>query len=235
MAGSKLLTGQERCEMTAIPGQLLDCTQIQAIPSLRTNNGGASFQIPESPDFLSFPIHIDALNRAIVLTSKPLSRKYEKQMEIFQSTNAQLLQFLKSDAFTYEETGNTATTMFFDKQDNTLVAYCSTKCSALKIRGEKIFSLCPCVEIAVLCVDDRYRFKGIGQAIIKHILQDVIKIRKIAGVQLVTLFSLPDAVEFYEMLDFRKLEKDMKVLYAPVHKICVPMYFILPGSDLSLK
>lgn len=230
MAGSKLLTSQDLCEMTAVPGELLDCTQIQAIPSFRTNNGSASFQIPDNPDILSFPIRIDVLNRSIVLASKPLSRKYEKQVETFQSTNSQLLQFLKTEAFIHEETGNTATTLFFDKQDNTLVAYCSTKCSALKVRGEKIFSLCPCVEIAVLCVDDRYRFKGIGQAIIKHILQDVIKIRKIAGVQLVTLFSLPDAVEFYEMLDFRKLEKDMKVLYAPVHKICVPMYFILPGS-----
>lgn len=235
MAGSKLLTGQELCEMTAIPGQLLDCTQIQAISSLRTNNGSTSFQIPDNPDFLSYPIRIDALNRSIVLTSKPLSRKYEKQIATFQSTNAQLLQFLKSDAFTYEETGNTATTMFFDKQDNNLVAYCSTKCSALKMKGEKIFSLCPCVEIAVLCVDDRYRFKGIGQAIIKHTLQDIIKIRKIAGVQLVTLFSLPDAVEFYEALDFHKLEKDMKMLSAPVHKICVPMYLILPGSELILK
>jgi len=52
MAGSKLLTGQELCEMTAIPGQLLDCAQIQAISPLRTNNGSTSFQIPDNPDFL---------------------------------------------------------------------------------------------------------------------------------------------------------------------------------------
>lgn len=222
MTRGKLLTSQDICEMTAIPGGLMEYTQLQV---------NTKHSVPDSPTILSSPIRIEALDRSILLVSRPLSHKYDKQIASFQSANIPLLQFLKTEAFAYEETGNTATTLFFDKQDDTLVAYCSTKCSTIKIRGDKIFCLCPCVEIAVLCVDDRYRFRGIGQAIIKHILQEILKIRKIAGVQLVTLFSVADAVEFYEMLEFRKLEKDMKLLYAPVHKTCVPMYFILPGSN----
>lgn len=221
MTRGTLLSSQDICEMTAIPGGLPDYSQFQV---------KAQYPVPDSSMTLSSPIRIDALDRSILLVSRPLSHKYDPQIAGFQSTNLQLLQFLKTDAFAYEEAGNTVTTLFFDKQDNTLVAYCATKCSTVKKRGDKIFCLCPCVEIAVLCVDDRYRFRGIGQAIIKHILQEILKIRKIAGVQLVTLFAVADAVEFYEMLDFRKLEKDMKLLYAPVHKTCVPMYVNLPGK-----
>lgn len=235
MTSGKLLTSQDICEMTAMPGELTECTRSQSIAFLGNIQNSDPFHLAGSPSFLSFPIRIDALNRSIVLSFKPLSRKYEKQIADFQSANIQLLHFLKTDAFDYEEAGNTSTTMFFDKKDNKLVAYCSTKCSALKIRGDKIFSLCPSVEIAVLCVDDRYRYMGIGQAIIKHILQEVYKIRKIAGVQFVTLFALEEAVEFYEKLDFRKLEKDMKILFAPVHKKCVPMYFTLPHSHLGKR
>lgn len=238
MSKGKVLTSQDLCEMTAVPGGLIECARSQAAIALfeRVAEYSKNFDLPsEAASPLSSPIRIDALNRSITITSEPLSRKHENEIINFKSTYTPLLQFLKTDAFAYEEIGNTSTTMFFDEGNNKLVAFCSTKCSSIKIKGNKLLSLCPSVEIAVLCVDDRFRYMGIGQAIMNHILQQIYRIRNLAGVQVVTLFAIPDAVAFYQNLNFRKIEKGMKIFYTPAHESCVPMYINLPRTDIDKR
>ena len=232
MNNSKILTRQNPCEMTAVPGGIMDCIRSETIIGtsdsfLALNN--SSFNFTKAP--LSFPIQIAAFNRSVTLTAKPLSYHYEHQIMSFKSACTPLLRFLKTDAFTYEEAGNTCTTLFFDEDDNKLVAFCSIKCSSLKVKGGKLLNLCPSVEIAVLCVDDQYRYMGIGQAIITHTLQQIYKIKKIVGVQFVTLFALPDAVAFYQKLNFHKLSKIVKIFYALGHEGCIPMYLPLSHAN----
>lgn len=231
MIKSNILTTQNVCEMTAVPGGILECVRSRATIAL-LDDFTASKSIGNydlSRNIASLPIQIDALNQSITLLFQPLSHEYKNQIMSFKSSYTPLLEFLKTDAFAYEEAGNTRTTLFFSKSDNTLVAFCSIKCSALKLKGHKILSLCPCVEIAALCVDDRYRYMGIGQAIINHTIQQIYSIKKLVGVQLVTLFAVPDAVLFYKKLNFRKLTKGVKIFYSPAHQFCVPMYLPLPN------
>lgn len=224
--------------MTAVPGGIIEYADSQTVSALLNNfavHGDCFDQLTKPAIPLFFPIRIDGLNRSITLTSRPLSRKYEKQIMRFKSTNTLLLQFLRSIAFSYEETGNTCTTLFLDESDNTLVAFCSTKCSSLKVKGNDILSLCPCVEIAALCVDDRYRYMGIGQTIIRHIIQQICNIKITVGVQLIILFALPEAVQFYLKLNFRKITHGMKIFYSPMHEGCIPMYFTLPRIDIEKR
>jgi GNAT superfamily N-acetyltransferase len=224
-------------EMTAIPGGIIEWVDSQtltsmweAFPMVRTDNPKHPQELP----LLTDPIRIHPSNRSITLAHKPLSYEYQKQIMSFHSAYTPLLQFLQADAFHYEEIGNTCTTLFFANDTNELVGFCSTKCSSLKFKGEKIISLCPSVEVAALCIDDNYRYLGIGHAILNYTIQQVYTIQKIVGVQFITLFALPEAVAFYQKCDFCKLEKGIKVLYTSAHKYCIPMYFALPHYSSEL-
>jgi GNAT superfamily N-acetyltransferase len=229
MNSEDIIGSRNTWEMTAIPGGIIEWVDSQAAASILEGLPIVSSVSPKSLrdlPLLTDPIKIDTLN--LTLTYKPLSYEYQKQIMSFNSAYTPLLQFLQTDAFLYEEIGNTCTTLFFESNANELVGFCSTKCSSLKVKGRKIISLCPSVEVAALCIDDHYRYLGIGQAIFNHTIQQIYKIQTIVGVQLITLFALPEAAAFYQKFGFRKLEKGMKVLYTSVHECCIPMYFPLP-------
>jgi GNAT superfamily N-acetyltransferase len=226
MIASKMLTSQTTCEMTAVPGGIIECVHIQP-PLITLQNFSKTF-IP-----LSSPLQIDRLNRSITLTSSPLSYEYKNQIMNFETSYSPLLKFLKRDAFIYEEVGNTCTTLFFEDSFHDLVGFCSTKCSSLKLEKKRLLSLCPTIEIATLCISDKYRYLGIGQAIMHHTIQQIYNIKKLVGIQLVTLFSLPKAVPFYQKLNFRKLAQGAKIFYTPAHECCIPMYLALPHITLN--
>lgn len=221
------------CEMAAVPGGFIlsagERTTIKILNDIQETGEHGKLSYRSNPLAIPIPIPINS-NQSIILTSKPLQYKYEKQIIGFQSKYAPLLDFLKKEAFAFEKMGNTHTTLFFNDADDHLVAYCATKCSCLKLEGQSIESLCPSLELAVLCVDERYRFKGIGEKIIQYLIYQASKMKNIAGVQIITLFAIPNAVGFYQRLKFRKLKDDMKILYAPAHKGCIPMYLPLPRS-----
>ena len=239
MSKGQLLTIQDACEMTAIPGGIMECARSQAafaiLGDFATLNISNVDDLPQKAPHISSPIQLETFNRSVSLIPKPLSHEYDNQIMIFKSTYTPLLQFLKVNTFAYEEAGNTCTTLYFDEDDDKLVAFCSIKCSSLKLKGDKVCSLCPSVEIAALCIDDKYRYRGIGQAIFNHTIQQIYEIKKIVGVQLITLFAIPDAVAFYQKLKFHKLAKGMKIFYSPAHERCVPMYLALPRTIIDKR
>lgn len=236
MATGEMLTSQTSCEMTAVPGGIIECVYSKA-PLIMSRDlfeaSSCNWDLPKAFVPLSFPLQIDALNRSLTLTSRPLSYEYKKQIMNFETSYSSLLKFLKRDAFIYEEAGNTRTTLFFDDSTHELVGFCSTKCSSLKLKEKRLLSLCPTIEIAALCISDKYRYMGIGQAIIHHTIQQVYSVKKIVGIQLVTLFSLRKAVPFYQKLNFRKLAPEAKIFYTPAHECCIPMYLPLPHITLD--
>lgn len=236
MSTEEILANDDICEMTAVPGGIIECVDNQAAISILRDSPIVNSDSPQYLQALSpltLPIRIDNLNRCITLTNKPLSYEYQNQIMNFKSAYAPLLQFLQTDSFLYEEIGNTCTTLFFENNTNELVGFCSTKCSSLKIKGTNVLSLCPSVEVAALCIDENYRYLGIGQAIFNHTIQQIYKIKNVVGVQFITLFALPESVPFYQKFDFRKLEKGMKVLYTAAHECCVPMYFNIPHITIK--
>lgn len=224
-------SGRDFCEMTVVPGGVIEYASDQSVVLGQGNQGmgpaGWYGKFKKPRPF--YPVWVAALNRTVALTPVALSHNYDERIRGFQTAYNPLLEFLKQKAFEYEQSGNTRTTLFLDGYSDKLVAFCSTKCSCLKVRGDKILSLCPSIEVAALCVDDRFRFKGVGQAIFRDILQRIHTIKNWTGVQMITLFAIPDAVGFYQKLNFRRLSKGMKILYSPAHLGCVPMY--LPLED----
>lgn len=226
-----MLISQTSYEMTAVPGGVIEYIPTQsplAILQDFPEANSCNWDLPEKSSPLSFPVQLDERIPTITLTYSSLSHDYENQIMNFKSVYLPLLQFLKTDAFLYEEMGNTHTTLFFDDIAHDLVGFCSTKCSSVKMKGNKLCSLCPTIEIAALCVSDEYRYMGIGQTILCHTLQQIYKIKNLVGVQLVTLFALPEAVAFYQKFKFCKLAKGAKIFCTPSHKHCIPMYLPLP-------
>lgn len=222
--------------MTAVPGGIIECIPPQAslamVRDLSASSSCDRNQAEKLPS-LSLPLQLDELNRTVTLTYSPLSQEFKDQIMCFKSACTPLLQFLKKDALIYEELGNTCTTLFFEESTHELVGFCSTKCSSLKMKGRKICSLCPSIEIAALCVSDKFRYMGIGQAILYHTIQQIYKIKQLVGVQVVTLFALPEAVAFYQKFSFRKLAKEVKIFYSPAHQRCIPMYLTLANIPLE--
>lgn len=166
----------------------------------------------------------------VSLEARPLSYMYQKQIQGFKSKHRPLREFLKKEAFSFEELGNTRTNLYFDKTSNKLVAYCAVKCACLQLKGYGMECLCPSVEVAALCVDERYRYKGIGESIIREVIHQACEVRRMIGVQLITLFAVPAAVGFYSGLGFQKIAGDSHILQSPSHKGCIPMYFALPRA-----
>jgi Acetyltransferases len=217
------------CEMTVIPGGMIEYVQIKT----ETRDNAYTVNLFTQNSLLPYPVRLDVLDKSITITNKPLSHNYDNQIANFKSSHLPLLHFLKNDSFACEKTGNACISLFFEQETSTLVAFCATKCSSLKVKGDKILSLCPSVEIAALCIDDRYRFQGIGQSILRHILYQINTIRNVVGVQFITLFAVQDAMNFYKKLGFKKLGHAGKVLFTSAHLRCVPMYITLPQININ--
>ncbi|MDF2569026.1 MAG: GCN5-related N-acetyltransferase [Sporomusa sp.] len=233
MSENIINTNSDACEMTVMPCIITKSTRTATITlenEYVTNN--YTVDLFTRPAYLLNSIRLDALNRSITIINKPLSHNYDSQITTFKSSYTPLLYFLKNDAFIFEKIGNTCTSLFFDQETSALVGFCSTKCSSLKVKGDSILSLCPAIEIAALCIDDSYRFQGIGQSILRHVLYQITTIKNVVGVQLVTLFAVPNAVDFYKKFGFKKLGAAGKVLYTSSHLRCVPMYIKLPQNEV---
>jgi hypothetical protein len=205
MTASKMLTSQTSCEMTAVPGGIIECVHTQSsLIKLRdpsqSSNDNRDLQKTFAP--LSSPLQIDRLNRSITLTFSPLSYEYKNQIMSFETSYSSLLKFLKRDAFIYEEVGNTCTTLFFEDSFHDLVGFCSTKCSSLKLKEKRLLSLCPTIEKAVLCISDKYRYMGIGQAIMYHTIQQIYNIKKWWEYNLLLYFPCQKLFPFIKSLTF---------------------------------
>lgn len=222
----------DMCEMTAVPGYLT--TRHCGYPVTVRDRQQPTHELLFSPvPPLSAPVPIATLNRSILLIDKPLSHAFDTQLAGFTSCCLPLLRFLQRDVFQYDAKGNTVTTLFFDQQASVLVAFCSTKCSSLKAKGDTPLCLCPSVEIVALCIDENYRYQGIGQAILRHLFHQVQTLRRNTGIQYLTLFALPDAVSFYRKSGFKKLGGSAKMLYSSAHIQCIPMYLPLPEVKIT--
>lgn len=222
-------------EMAVYPGSIIRCSAKELRDAVDADmQGNWCFSGATVDEDLAAPIYISELMRSVKLVSRPLTYGVEKHIAAFKSHNTYLLDFLRMDAMKLEEKGNTCTTLFFDKDSDTLVAFCSTKCSTVKVKGISVIpALRPTVEIALLCVDDRYRYKGIGQTILGYVLTEVKKIRQKVGIELITLFAIPAAVEFYKKNNFKELKGGVKIFHAPVHQKCTPMYLTLPPKRIG--
>ncbi|MDR3588361.1 MAG: GNAT family N-acetyltransferase [Negativicutes bacterium] len=173
---------------------------------------------------------------AISLQAYPLSGTYRQHIQEFQTAYKNIGNYLKDpgQAFEYETSGQARTTLFFDGAANRLAAYASLKCSSLRVQVDSLNAVVlPAVELVMLCVDDRYRRRGVGEAALSYLIRGLYEVKKRVGVRLVTLFAVKDAVDFYRRkFGFSELSQGLQMFLAPDYGSCVPMYLALPREQV---
>ncbi len=226
----------QTANITAASVGIMVCARNEAAAAILADlaNAGRDPDIMSQIQNQSNPPNPFSTERSIRLTAHPLSYQYQQQIRDFRTSNKAISHFIKTEAFSNEQTGQTRTTLYFDQVNNQLMAFSSIRCSALRVETSGRISIYPAIEIVILCVDDRYIRKGIGEAVLSYVLRSVNKMRESVGIQLVTLFSVKDAVNFYKRkFNFHELSQGMQVLYAPSYGTCVPMYLVLPANIIT--
>lgn len=167
-----------------------------------------------------------------------LNETYLKQLLTFECNNPYLEMYIKNKdyAFEHAQTGETKTFLLIDKATNFICAYTSIKCSSLRIE-EQIddrteIEIYPSVEIAMLAVDSKLERKGIGTKFLLYIINHINSLRKLVGVRAITLFAVPDKVEFYKKSKFKELVDGMDMYLHPSCDGCTPMYLALPRQEI---
>lgn len=141
--------------------------------------------------------------------------------------------YLKEFALKYAVIGEAKTHLVIDKKQNKLVGFFAIKCSSIKIEPPLTPHprLIPSVEISWFGVNAIYQKYGFGKKILAYII-DLINDMKanLLGVRMITLFAIPNVVEFYNKIGFEEATEDVEIFCNPGNEGCIPMFLILPTS-----
>lgn len=165
-----------------------------------------------------------------------ISDKHFRAMSDFECRESEMEDFLKNEAYQYDNEGEGNTYILSDESAN-IHAYYTVKANSLQIvdsnsRYEK-FRVFPAVEIARLAVDMKYEGSGIGSILLGYIMDEVNKVRDIIGIKYIFLFSVPCATRFYKTcnkvgIKFNEFPKGVQYLRdSNSQDDCVPLYITL--------
>lgn len=133
----------------------------------------------------------------------------------------------------------TVTFIVKDKNNNMVICYYSLSCSGLVLdhgTGNKI-TIYPAVEIKMFAIDENYQHMPYSDDTEEGNLSDMLFADVIAyiyrftdeqcGADKITLYSVPDAVNFYSRNGFNEFREFMKPSTSWFLDGCVPMYMDL--------
>lgn len=158
----------------------------------------------------------------------PISKEYQPLFKKFKCNLPKMDAFLREQALYYNELGEGKTFLLI--HDNQVIGYFTLKCSAIQIFDKEMTEEpreFPAIEISRLAVNYRYQKQGYGEKILAHALTTILDIKSnYCGVRFVTLFSVPDAVGFYEhTFEFEEAGEDVEIVYCEdSNKGCTYMY-----------
>lgn len=129
----------------------------------------------------------------------------------FNCGNEYIDEYFKNEALT----DNDAVTYCFwaDEHKHELVGIASLSCSGIIIKSSESFNISPAIEVKVFAVHERYQHVkfpdddagGKWSDYCWYYLMEVVDgITDVCGASHVVLYSVPDAVKFYERNGFRK-------------------------------
>jgi len=168
---------------------------------------------------------------------EPLAECHLSKAQYFYSNYWYLRKYIidKSKAYYDAKTGETKTFVVIDAGSEDVAAYFSLKCSSLRVEeqindDETEVNVYPTVEVVMFAVHSALLRKNIGTRVLAHIINYVGELRKKIGIRGITLFSVPDAVDFYKKFSFKVLSEDlgMEMYRSTDCEECVPMYLALP-------
>ena len=165
-----------------------------------------------------------------------ISDKHFRSLNEFECREEDMENFLKNEAYKYNEDGEGNTYILINESNN-IVAYYTLKANSLQIVDSESrymkYRVFPAVEIARLAVDMNYEAQGIGSSLLAHIIKEVNEVKKIMGIKYIFLFSVPSALRFYKTknkakVQFKEFPKGVEFLKDSLSQDdCTPLYITI--------
>ena len=160
----------------------------------------------------------------------------EDYLQNFQCGNPNIDRYFREEALNDE---NSSTYIFVDQNTDTLLACVSLCCTGIIFLSPSNFSIVehtvPAYEIAYFATNQQFQgqlFNGSGITISEKIMHIVINFINseccsLVNASKIVLYSVPEAVHFYEKCSFYSIESYMLRSNDPVVQNCIPMAFDL--------
>lgn len=164
-----------------------------------------------------------------------------RKISDFTCTEESMTDFLKSEAFECDSTGEGNTYLLKD-DTNKILGYYTIKCNAIQSHDEESiyneYKVYPAIEIARLAIDETCAGKGLGSILLAYIIQKVLELKEQVGIKYIFLFALPSAKEFYIRrnrigVNFLNFPDSVDFLTDSQEQGCEPLY--LPISEYDDK
>ena len=166
-------------------------------------------------------------------------------IEDFQSFQKDLEEFLKEDSLIHQEKLITKTFLWIEKSSQKLIGYLTICTDSIKLHNisDKLqtlldtksasFDFLPAIKIARVCVDNRYRSRGVGKLIITSCISSCLDTNKSVGCRFITLDSKhhedkdKDPREFYKKFGFEEMKLNKRERRRRDNNDTTPMYLDL--------
>lgn len=141
------------------------------------------------------------------VNAEKLSRIYD--VSKFDCGDDDLNDFIKNDAFMYQEKKLATTILFFYKEK--LIGFLSVSADSLKLNlqekegyniHQKRLEEVPAIKLARLAVDNKYQKQGIGTNILKWCIGYILNCSDLIAVRFITVDAYPKKLEFYNKFGF---------------------------------
>ncbi len=154
--------------------------------------------------------------KAEELRIEKLEPKHKELLISFQTSNKELKDFLVEDALKNHDIAVSTTYLWFYTPTNQLAAYTTLLTDSLRIGKTELekafvdkgvlYKSLPALKIGRLCVDDKFKGKGIGTQTTYFVMSVLLSVTDYAGCRFIVLDAKPEAVEFYKKLGFQILK-----------------------------
>ena len=142
--------------------------------------------------------------------------KVERLSKIYAVSNfdcgdEDLNDFIKNDAFTYQEKKLATTILFFFEES--LIGFFSAAADSLKLNldekesylfHQKKLEDVPAIKLARLAVDKNYQKQGVGTNILKWCMGYILECSEMMAIRFITVDAYPEKVSFYWKFHFLK-------------------------------
>lgn len=166
-----------------------------------------------------------------------LDEKYKMQMEQFSCGSDELDKYLKEEALSQMENGQSITKIILEKESGKILAYYSLAAASIVMENHKHNYFSPAVEVKMYAVADELHGLAFSEDIddgtfsenlFSSIIGEIYELsEKKIGIANVILYSVPDAVDFYKKIGFESFEEYMMKNDDGYLHGCKPMWLSL--------
>lgn len=157
----------------------------------------------------------------------------EHELAAFQSTNADLNNFLKYDSFRDQK--NLITKTYLSFSNDIIIGYFSMLADTIEVQAINEddgvagypYRKYPCIKIARLAVDERFERKGFGRFSVLAAIGLALSVTEIIGCRYLTVDSKPESVSFYKKLGFNIVDKYISSDYPKMYLDMYPIVEII--------